>query len=62
MKKTPETPEIPYWLTRMKPTTLAGIVADMHGHGYIAGQAEQMLVNLVGQEDADEMVEAADRL
>lgn len=54
--------EIPYWLTRMKPTTLAGIVADMGGHGYIAGEAKRMLVNNVGQDEADEMIEAAKHL
>lgn len=57
-----KTPEIPYWLTRMKPTTLAGIVADMYGHGYIAGEAKKMLVNLVGQEEAEQMIQDAARL
>ena len=57
-----KTTEVPYWLTRMKPTTLAGIVADMRGHGYIAGEAKKMLVNLVGEEEADQMIEEGKKI
>lgn len=50
------------WMTRLKPTTLAALMADLEGSGFIASEAYQMLINIVGKEEADRMIDKEDEI